>query len=727
MVVVQDLPNEVVEQIFLKGCEDNLGGPYDHPRQLKSFAKLVAGVCRSWSQIIRHPSAFPETHFWTTQLRLYLDRRVSSSWLVRDLVQFQKALSKTRGCDVIVTFETDIRNADLDHLSPADAMKLLLFLHGMHAIIPYQRQIVALRMTSDQPQAIAHYWRLISTHIRTAPRLVEMSLATLLGFPQFPRYDSQEAPNFRPILQQESSNSGVAASLAHLANVDTLSLSDLSWLEDPRHVTTATKFKLSWIRSMDGLFGAFRQREDITSTLVSLELHRVGGPPGTNQVGSTSEGNQQEEPSPGHQSVVFERLRNLYLAIDDISAIEFIGKAEYPSIEVMRSRLICHYAEPASSSNQKLAAHSDFASNTSPRRKLFTLETRIPSSWNSLDYLIRLSNAYDVEQLFLKEPETEMPPSEHPIFISRIHEVLSIFKPVSLSVHHSTYPGAFELLIRLDLNRVESFVLDTSHSSNYIVSNEDLRNSIDYLTRGSVLFMPNLRTLRQSLASWQEMSLHEHMLSHLQAPNLATIVAEMDHPSMPSMTPSVSQTSSARSEGFEHIFSSVQRLDYTLDAWSVADHQCLRRIWEQVPGAGELHLDVYGLSSSPEVELKQASESGMSLSLMNSSDLGELRGLECLFDLLGPSGEGSALLSKLRTIVVVFDIRPYYPETYNHDHMLQHLQAELARLCEGRAKLGAADLTLQGAITYELQPNVQLTDTLRARVHIHLGSRSQED
>jgi hypothetical protein len=206
---INNVPIEVLEHIFLKGCEDDVGGTRDHPRQLKPFAKLVSTVCSAWRQTILDPGEFQNTHFYIAVLSLNLHFRKpkrssfsQSQRLVRDLVQFKRTLSETRGCDIEINFSTDCQADSIEMLSEEVKAQLKLFLNGMLSIIPYQQQLLAITLYANQPQAVAQVWQILDTLLREAHRLVKLMVCRFNRHkhPGVAQYNYEVEPTFRPML-----------------------------------------------------------------------------------------------------------------------------------------------------------------------------------------------------------------------------------------------------------------------------------------------------------------------------------------------------------------------------------------------------------------------------------------------------------------------------------------------------------------------------------------------
>jgi len=84
-MLISNLPTEVIERIFVKGCELE-DGVYSQdsetktkksieliPRQLKVFAQEARLVCLRWKGIIDSRTNFSVSHFWNARLSLILD------------------------------------------------------------------------------------------------------------------------------------------------------------------------------------------------------------------------------------------------------------------------------------------------------------------------------------------------------------------------------------------------------------------------------------------------------------------------------------------------------------------------------------------------------------------------------------------------------------------------------------------------------------------------------
>jgi len=87
--------NEIVEHIFLKGCEmdmlysdfriyfnDNYySGPFN--RRLRPFAHDVRGVCKKWKEMIDSEDVFSLTRYWIARLVLVVPSYSKTIWTDR--------------------------------------------------------------------------------------------------------------------------------------------------------------------------------------------------------------------------------------------------------------------------------------------------------------------------------------------------------------------------------------------------------------------------------------------------------------------------------------------------------------------------------------------------------------------------------------------------------------------------------------------------------------------
>jgi hypothetical protein len=158
MVNITNLPNEIILDIFEAGCS-TLGlaalssfSIFDpQPRRRKPFIALIRRVCRSWRTLADEPL---KPHYWFAQASLTCNSVLlmdtqKLSCLAQWLRTFRDTLHRSNGSDLIVgLYYTPTASAGLDleraSLSMHDLTMLRLFIHGMHWLIPFRKQIIIL-------------------------------------------------------------------------------------------------------------------------------------------------------------------------------------------------------------------------------------------------------------------------------------------------------------------------------------------------------------------------------------------------------------------------------------------------------------------------------------------------------------------------------------------------------------------------------------------------------
>jgi hypothetical protein len=424
---IHNLPSEILEWIFLKGCEDDVGRSQDHARQLKPFAKLVTTVCSTWRQVILDPGKFQNTHFYIAvlSLNLHFEKPEDSSFprsqrLVRNLAQFKRALSETCGCDIEIKFSTDCQADSIEMLSEEVATQLKLFLNGMLSIIPYQRQILSLTLYADQPQAIAQVWQILDTPLREAHRLVKLMVYRSDGrkpHPGLERYNYEVEHTFRPMLNSPPYVS--SGSVKHLVNLDSLRVDDLYWFEDPRHTTMATRLNISLLSDMQKLLDIFRLQPDLPNNLTWLEI--------SNPFESSD---PTEKPVTHRQQILFPRLRNLYLSVDDVKAETFLKQTHCPIIET-----ICLWFSKTRGDEPRVELAKSWGVTSVKRQSLQNLhifDFSLPISWTSALSITHVLKAFEAEHLVIRWKHKKRPVHEAALR-GRILKTLSLARPAAIT------------------------------------------------------------------------------------------------------------------------------------------------------------------------------------------------------------------------------------------------------------------------------------------------------
>jgi len=116
MVHINDLPNELLRDIFTEGCKDNLQWSIEYPQfdfrpdpKPKYFAKLSSSVCTTWRNMIDFPN---NEFFWISIPRLSLNVRKNESAFIHELIRFRDQLTRSKGCDLVINFAAFRLNND---------------------------------------------------------------------------------------------------------------------------------------------------------------------------------------------------------------------------------------------------------------------------------------------------------------------------------------------------------------------------------------------------------------------------------------------------------------------------------------------------------------------------------------------------------------------------------------------------------------------------------------
>jgi hypothetical protein len=258
-LTIDDLPNEILLLIFIRGCEELFDNLYEfRPRSLKSFASLTRSISRRWKELI-DTNSNNKWSFWIA--RLYLDVGSSpegSPWdpwnplpFAKRLARFRHQLRISQGCDLEVIFalpRSDAWITSFESLSQISSIILKLFLYAMEYISPYRNQISLLRMLGNQLHVYLHLLRIIAVDTwAKAPRLTELSFEQTnlpmdrpKTIPELTSLTDVLTP-FRRVLQPENSRSLGSADFSHLHSLETLVVPVSSWLHPEFQVPTSLK------------------------------------------------------------------------------------------------------------------------------------------------------------------------------------------------------------------------------------------------------------------------------------------------------------------------------------------------------------------------------------------------------------------------------------------------------------------------------------------------------
>jgi hypothetical protein len=168
---IQDLPNEVLMNVFRLGCDDPEYRPSaldsipSHARRRKKLIENARCVCFRWRRNLDLPYLPYGHRFWFARLSLSLredpldyNQRIAAPSIIRDrLIRIREIVSTLQGCDVIVvvdgrcpTRETPgpagilKRISSYEDASPGERLSIKLFLHGATEILRQHSQSPAI-------------------------------------------------------------------------------------------------------------------------------------------------------------------------------------------------------------------------------------------------------------------------------------------------------------------------------------------------------------------------------------------------------------------------------------------------------------------------------------------------------------------------------------------------------------------------------------------------------
>jgi hypothetical protein len=196
---VQDLPNEILLNVFRLGCDDQEFDPdalykfntTSHARKRKRLIEDARLVCFRWHQLVSLRNLPYGCYFWSARLSLSLRNTgklpspdlAAPNIFLRRLIQFRKSLSTAQGCDLIVELDTggiakteeaidgSINAVDsYQNTSLEDQLSIRLFLSGAFEILQKRNQILAMRVRVAQAPLHKHMVELLAS-LEAAPRL----------------------------------------------------------------------------------------------------------------------------------------------------------------------------------------------------------------------------------------------------------------------------------------------------------------------------------------------------------------------------------------------------------------------------------------------------------------------------------------------------------------------------------------------------------------------------
>src|ERR1700761_2059419 len=158
MMSIDNLPPEVMLNIFELGCNDNPDSPAYNTFKFSIFKRLkhpfmttVSATCVQWRRLSGQAH---NSLFYFTYLRLTLDVRQSDqcSRFIINLTAYRNALLLSHGSNLFVEWTL----YDVQSSRDSDIVLMGLFLHAMDMIPPYQGQLREVVVDVYPSAAISH-------------------------------------------------------------------------------------------------------------------------------------------------------------------------------------------------------------------------------------------------------------------------------------------------------------------------------------------------------------------------------------------------------------------------------------------------------------------------------------------------------------------------------------------------------------------------------------------
>jgi hypothetical protein len=513
MKTIQDLPNEVLLNIFRLGCENPPDSPahpvIPHTRKRKQIIAVARLVCFQWQQLVDLRGLPYGDHFWLAQLSLSLRRAVGDQYdrklatpnvFLRRLIKFRKLLSTSLGCDLWVDLDTggkfkespfkwkrpkgfnpevlsedesdseasdDTARPSLASPNPFDRYRnappeeqllIKLFLSGAFEILQQKNQILAIRVKVAQGFLHKPIVELLAG-LESAPRLklIQVSLPHLgAAHPHLRNLASLTSiPGFdvlnpRALKPQERWGN----SLAKLAHLDVLSV-PLFWLQDLDHHLTIWRLHL-WAEAgpPQSVYVTIFSQSPLCENLRELHIWWLPG---------------RSDPflEPGDNcgyipTISFAHLRHLKLElIPNYQAYWFLSLISCPQLTNARLGI---WSYPQFLTRSKWSATEQ---NRFPRLADIQIEIKKLDSPDSL-HLLDMFKHSPVRQLAISGIQAHWP-STYNMSGHRMTKVvmgiLSHFKPDAIQIKDIDLPSAFIIMEGLNRHRLRNASISTYAAS----------------------------------------------------------------------------------------------------------------------------------------------------------------------------------------------------------------------------------------------------------------------
>jgi hypothetical protein len=272
MRFIQDLPNEILLNIFRLGCDD-LGfepDPYyfcpgiSHSRKRKEFIAVARLVCFRWHQLADLQSLPFGDRFWFAHLLLSLRSKIKDcsnadlatpNTFLRRLIQFRRFLSTSQGCDLVIDLDTggtpSVDDGSFEAFdnppntfnryqvaSLEELLSIRLFLSGASEVLQQRNQILAIRVQVSQAPLQKHIGQLLAG-LEPAPRLklIQVSMphsSTDHHLPLQLLASSTPIPGFGALMHRASNITPQERWEVNLGHLDMLCV-PFHWLQDLDH------------------------------------------------------------------------------------------------------------------------------------------------------------------------------------------------------------------------------------------------------------------------------------------------------------------------------------------------------------------------------------------------------------------------------------------------------------------------------------------------------------
>jgi len=463
------LPLQVVEHIFLKGCEMEMpkskysiyvgsvnrfrGGPVS--RRLKPFAITVRGVCSRWKNMIDSEETFSLSRYWFARLVLAIpsysiSRRTDQGEkreyvsFAKQMLQFRSQLTSSRGCDLDISLYSSEKMAKWDDsmdLYSETGIMLRLMAYALVDLQRYSKQIVAIIVDSDEPHMVLNTIILLLMIPRRDSRLSRLEFKQDSGL-EVPETSLKKELNAVWRHSEDPPHSSTLLDFSHLTNIDTLYG---SWLAGNVQLPIGTITIHMWneSRSMSWLKVFTRRHPHTFANLTYLHIHEDR---------TSSERDPEVTKWLSHSGVsgqlIFPSLCTLALEVADVNGADFIRHSSFPKLETAVLNL---------QASEEMTTQND---DTSPIPAislpfLVRFYIYIPYSWASLAALNGLiSHPTQVEEIYIYD-EYNFGQQVSTEFVDSLRYTLSMLRPVRLGLRSDNSSSFRFLLEALNLNSLQ--------------------------------------------------------------------------------------------------------------------------------------------------------------------------------------------------------------------------------------------------------------------------------